>query len=117
MRDEEQGPFIAPLQTQHVAGRHGLWYTLLSLDGLTDVDLLLVDGPGIRDRSMALFLLHGLLAATADIVVDDTDRPETRRMLELWQDAFSGQLFQTADGGGEMGPVALAASSGAWRCC
>ena len=89
----------APLQTQHVAGRHGLWYTLPSLDGLTDVDLLLVDGPGMRDRSMALFLLHGLLAATADIVVDDTDRPETRRMLELWQDAFPGQLCQTAEGG------------------
>ena len=89
----------APLQTQHVAGRHGLWYTLPSLDGLTDVDLLIVDGPGMPDRSMALFLLHGLLAATADIVVDDTDRPETRRMLELWQDAFSEQLCQTADGG------------------
>ncbi len=88
----------APLQRQQVAGRHGLWYTLPSLDGLSDVDLLLVDGPGMRDRSMALFLLHGLLAATADIVVDDTDRPETRHMLELWQEAFPGQLGQTAAG-------------------
>ena len=51
----------APLQTQHVAGRHGLWYTLSSLDGLTDVDLLLVDGPGMRDRSMALFCCTGCL--------------------------------------------------------
>ena len=105
----------APLQTQHVAGRHGLWYTLPSLDGLTDVDLLLWTGRGLRDRSMALFLLHGLLAATADIVVDDTDRPETRRMLELWQEAFPGQLCQTADGGAKW--ALLRWRRGAWRCC
>lgn len=89
----------APLQKQQIAGRHSLWYTLPSLDGLTDVDLLLVDGPGTRDRNMALPALHGLLAETADIVVDDTDMPQIRRMLELWQNAFPGQLCQTEDGG------------------
>ncbi len=89
----------APLQKQHVAGRQGLWYTLSSLEGLSDVELLFVDGPGNRERVMALFLLHGLLAATADIVVDDIDRPETRHMLDLWPDAFPGQLSQTGEGG------------------
>ena len=89
----------APLQRQQVSGWQGQWYTLPSLDGLGDVDLLLVDGPGARERGMALPALHGLLAATADIVVDDTDRPYIRRMLERWQDAFPGQLHQTEVGG------------------
>ncbi len=89
----------APLQRQQIAGWQGLWYTLPSLDGLADVDLLLVDGPGTHDRNLALPALHGLLAATACIVVDDTDRPYTRRMLERWQDAFPGQLRQTEVGG------------------
>lgn len=89
----------APLQRQQIGGWQGQWYTLPSLDGPGDVDLLLVDGPGTQDRGMALPALHGLLAATADIVVDDTDRPHTRRMLERWQEAFPGQLRQTEVGG------------------
>ncbi len=88
----------APLQKQRVADRQGLWYTLSSLEGLADVELLFVDGPGNRERVMALFLLHGSLAATADIVVDDIDRPETRRMLDTWLDAFPGQLYRSGDG-------------------
>lgn len=89
----------APLQRQQVGGWQSQWYTLPSLDGLGDVDLLLVDGPGTQDRGMALPALHGLLAATADIVVDDIDQPYTRRMLERWQETFPGQLHQTEVGG------------------
>ena len=88
----------APLQKQNVSGRQGLWYALSPLEGLADVELLFVDGPGNRERVMALFLLHGSLAATADIVVDDVDRPETRRMLDQWLDAFPGQLHRSGDG-------------------
>ncbi|MCY3945981.1 MAG: class I SAM-dependent methyltransferase [Anaerolineaceae bacterium] len=88
----------APLQKQSVAGRQGLWYALSPLEGLADVELLFVDGPGNRERVMALFLLHGSLAAKADIVIDDVDRPESRRMLNLWLDAFPGQLYRSGDG-------------------
>lgn len=89
----------APLQRQQIAGWRGQWYTLPALDGFGDVDLLLVDGPGTRDRAMALPALHGLLAATAAVVVDDYDWKDTRRMLERWQQAFPGQLRQTEVGG------------------
>lgn len=89
----------APLKKQHVAGQHGSWYTLPAVHGLKELDLVLVDGPAVQDRELALFMLHDLLAATAFIVVDDTDRPETRQMLKLWQEAFPGQLRQTEVGG------------------
>lgn len=98
----------APLQ--RAAGRQDLWYALSALEGLAEVELLFVDGPGNRERGMALFLLHELLAGKAVIVVDDVDRPEIRRMLQGWQEAFRGQLCQAAaGGGGEMDPLALAA--------
>lgn len=89
----------SPLQMRQIAGLSDFWYTPSSLDGLTDVDLLFVDGPGNRERSMTLFLLHGLLAETAYIAIDDINRPESQHLLELWQHAFPGQLCQTEDKG------------------
>ena len=78
-----------PLQTQQFARQRYRWYSLQAVGELADVDLLFVDGPpDIQKRSPALPMLHGLLADAAVILVDDTNRPAGRRMLECWLDRF-----------------------------
>lgn len=81
---------VAPLEELQLPQWRGRWYSPLVLDRLpNNVDLLVIDGPAnerqIGARFPALPLLTGHLADGALIFVDDTDRPDERRMVERWQ--------------------------------
>ena len=70
------------------AGWPHRWYDEQSLDGLGDIDLLVVDGPpdvdGLGTRAPAFALLKDRLAPGAAIFVDDADRPAEVAMVERW---------------------------------
>ena len=75
------------------------WYSLDAvedaLEGLQDIQLLLVDGPPAYEegkglaRLPALPVLHDALAPDASIVLDDIGRPGEQEVLRRWEDEFS----------------------------
>ena len=84
--DLEATVIDAPLAPVQIAGRAWEWYSLP--DGLTGVDMLVVDGPpghtGPLARYPALPLLRPLLSPGAVICVDDGARADEREMVRMW---------------------------------
>jgi hypothetical protein len=68
------------------------WYEPSAWEDLRGIGLLVVDGPPGRDgpeaRYPALPLLVDRLEQDAAVILDDTDRPDERRILERWRDEF-----------------------------
>jgi len=64
------------------------WYDLAGFDDLTEISLLVVDGPpgatGPGARYPAVPQLRDRLAPGVIIVFDDTDRPEEQEVLARW---------------------------------
>jgi len=82
----------APLTELDVGGRSFHWYDLPAgwLEGRT-FDLLVVDGPpstGEMNRYPVLPMMAGHLSDRAVVFLDDADRADERRALELWQERF-----------------------------
>jgi predicted O-methyltransferase YrrM len=70
----------APLAELTLDGRTADWYDVDALDGLRDIDLLVVDGPGRSDAlPPALHVLGRRLTAGAAVVVEDGPRPAPRQ--------------------------------------
>lgn len=84
----------APLQPVRVDGRDFRWYAEDAFADLSDVGLLVVDGPpantGPVARFPALRLLESRLSARATVFLDDADRPDEQRILEQWTAATPG---------------------------
>lgn len=84
----------APLCPTTVAGETFEWYDQDALAGLSEVDLLLVDGPpgqtGPRARLPAVPVLADRLAARAVVVLDDADRADEQEILQQWTDSVAG---------------------------
>lgn len=78
----------APLRHVITDGWRGMWYDLEGLEGLHDIDLLVVDGPPGPSRALARFpalpLLEPVLADRALIFVDDAGRPDETTIVERW---------------------------------
>ncbi|MEU7901936.1 class I SAM-dependent methyltransferase [Actinoplanes sp. NPDC049118] len=78
----------APLRELTIEGKTHQWYDVKALDDVTDVDLLLVDGPpaavGPDARYPALSVLEKRLAATATVVLDDANRQDERDAVLRW---------------------------------
>ncbi len=85
----------APLKPVTVRGEPRRWYDTSALDGLHDIDMVIVDGP-TRDgrqslpRYPALPMLIDRLSDRAVLVVDDGRRADVRRMVALWLKEFDG---------------------------
>lgn len=75
------------------------WYDTTEVD-VTDVDLLLVDGPpqatGKHARYPALHVFEKKLAASAALLLDDTHREDERECVEIWLDETPGLSMLTA---------------------
>lgn len=70
----------APLSELSFDGRTVDWYDVDTLDGLRDVDLLVVDGPTATDAlPPAMYALGRRLAAGAAVVVEETPRTAPRQ--------------------------------------
>lgn len=78
----------APLTEVDIDGGSYLWYEVSSILDLSDIDLLIVDGPpgstGTRARFPAYPLLSEKLAPSAFILVDDLQRSDERAVVDAW---------------------------------
>jgi hypothetical protein len=85
---------IAPLQPISLEDHSTPWYDESAIADLTDVGLVLVDGPpegtGPRARYPMVPLLRDKLAARCTIVVDDTARPGDADVVERWRPLLPG---------------------------
>ena len=78
----------APLAEQVIGGREVRWYDRGALAGLSDIDLLCVDGPpgqgAAQARWPALPALRDHLSRDATVVLDDMIRRDEQEILEDW---------------------------------
>ncbi|MFF2274929.1 hypothetical protein [Agromyces sp. NPDC058126] len=76
----------------------GTWYSRDALRGISDIDLLFVDGPpestGPLARRPAMRVLHDLLSSDAVIIMDDMKRPDEQATVASWRREF-GPLIET----------------------
>lgn len=83
----------APLVDIDVDGKTFSWYQMVSVEDLTDIDLMLVDGPPKATGDDARFpasLLIERLAPGSLVVVDDADRPDETNIIERWRAIHPG---------------------------
>ena len=84
----------APLVEQVVDGDPYRWYDAAGWQDLTDVDLLIVDGPpaniGELPRYPAVPLLSDRLSAQACVLLDDAIRDAEQQTAARWQDQLAG---------------------------
>ncbi|MGC2064302.1 MAG: class I SAM-dependent methyltransferase [Thermodesulfovibrionales bacterium] len=95
----------ASLKKVTVGDRAFMWYSIDALPNTGTIDLLIVDGPPghIQEfsRYPALPLLRERLSPQATIVLDDADRVDEKRILEMWQAEMPGlklEKFSTEKG-------------------
>ena len=91
----------APLRDVEIDGEVFPWYSLEGLGELSDVELLIVDGPwgGLRERARqpALPMLHERLASDAVVVIDDADRDDEAAIIESWQQLLPDHVLHRVD--------------------
>ena len=79
---------VAPLEDVDVDGSTYRWYSVDVFDDLEGIDVLVVDGPpkstGRSARFPALPILIERLSKDARVVLDDSNRPEERRIFDRW---------------------------------
>jgi len=80
---------VAPLRASAAGAGRPPWYDTAALTDLTQVDLLVVDGPpmplGERIRAPALPFFKDRFAAHWLLFLDDADRPGERAFLREWE--------------------------------
>jgi hypothetical protein len=87
LRDWVQ-PVHAPLTDLKLEEGNWKWYDTQALDQIPKIDLLIVDGPPQTIQSLARFpalaVLGKKLSTKAVVLVDDYDRADDTRMVEMW---------------------------------
>lgn len=85
---------IAPLQPTSLDDHSTPWYDESAVADLTDIGLVLVDGPpegtGPRARYPMVPLLRDRLADRCTVLVDDTARPGDADVVERWRPMLPG---------------------------
>ena len=81
-----------------VGGRKHLWYDAAALEGLQEIDLVIVDGPPgtVQDlaRYPALPLLWSRLRDEAVLLIERRRQGDERRMIELWCSEFPSLVVE-----------------------
>lgn len=82
----------APLKDYQIGGKSWKWYDLSALDGVEQIDMLVIDGPPETIQEMARYpalpLLRDKLSDKAIIILDDTNRPDEQRIIRRWKEEF-----------------------------
>lgn len=78
----------SPLTDYTIGGKTWKWYDMTALADISEIDLLVVDGPPENIQSLARFpalpLLWDKLSAHATIILDDTNRPDEQAIIRQW---------------------------------
>lgn len=92
----------APLVDVDIAGETYRWYDLSNVQGLTDIDIVFVDGPpgttGPLARYPALPLLRERCAPGARFILDDAARPDERAIVQRWVRQHGGVVVDRTPG-------------------
>src|SRR5699024_357524 len=79
---------LAPLESIESNGRSFNWYATDKLQDLSDIDMVIIDGPpaatGPQARYPALPQVLQYLTSDAIIVFDDAHRQDETEIVELW---------------------------------
>lgn len=90
---------VAPLATTSLDGHETRWYDEAAVADLSDIGLVLVDGPpegtGPRARYPMVPLLRDKLAPRCTFLVDDTGRPGDADVVERWRPFLPDFEFET----------------------
>lgn len=83
---------LAPLEQIECDGDDYRWYSYDALKDLSDIDLVLIDGPpaatGPQARYPSLPNIINLLSPNATIILDDAHRREESNIIDSWQESF-----------------------------
>jgi hypothetical protein len=87
----------APLQEYQVDGKKQQWYSVDGLRELSQIDLLIVDGPPRFIHEMARYPAVPVLSAELQllpkvIILDDTIRPAEHQAAKLWASNYGYEL-------------------------
>lgn len=84
----------APLEEIEVGDQTFAWYSRAAWADLTEIGVLMIDGPpdrtGPQARYPAVPLLAHVLAANAEVFLDDAARDSERTIIERWLDEVPG---------------------------
>lgn len=82
----------APLVNYEINGSAYRWYSLSGVPNDMSVEMIVIDGPpmklGEKTRYPALPLLYGILKKDGLIVMDDAERLDEKKIIDLWVDEF-----------------------------
>lgn len=105
--------YVADLVSIDIDGRQFIWYNPEVLHDITEIDLLIVDGPPGHLNKMARYpaipILLNKLKNGAIVLVDDYDRPDEKAMVREWCGQYGFTIIAEYDV--EKGACALRKSS------
>ena len=85
----------APLKDYQIGGKSWKWYDIAALEGVDQIDLLIIDGPTEDIQPLARYpalpLLKDKLSPQAIIILDDTNRAGEQAIIQRWKDEFGLQ--------------------------
>ncbi|MCB0571600.1 MAG: class I SAM-dependent methyltransferase [Phaeodactylibacter sp.] len=83
---------FAPLKAYHIDGNSWKWYDINVLEKVDKIDMLVIDGPTEDIQPLARYpalpLLKEKLSDRVVIILDDTNRRDEQRIIQLWQKEF-----------------------------
>lgn len=83
---------LAPLEPIECDGRSFDWYSLAAMADLSQIDMLIVDGPpaatGPKARYPSLPELFHLLAPHATVILDDAHRDDETEIVDAWLENY-----------------------------
>lgn len=83
---------LAPLEATECDGKNFDWYSLAAMADLSEIDMLVVDGPpaatGPQARYPSLPKLISQLAPGATVILDDAHRDDEAEIVDSWLAAY-----------------------------
>lgn len=84
--------YYCPLISHVIDGKQWLWYDISSVESLTGVNLVSIDGPPGKKQSLARYpalpLLRKHIAAHAEFLMDDAARKDEQQIAHQWEIEF-----------------------------
>jgi predicted O-methyltransferase YrrM len=94
-----------PLEPLRMRGNEYVWYSIHPSDTEGPIDLLVIDGPPYHTHPLARYpalpVMLPYMTQNSVAILDDANRPEEQRIMELWRAEFpelSMEILETEKG-------------------